>query len=201
MGCAVGVGCCFGTPLGGKWLFCFLFLRYLNPLLPSPPLPLPAPHFWCDIYFGQRHLPLDFSTSPASLAVSFPHIVYFLEARGEDSLEQWSPNRGMCTPGGAQGYLVDGRRNTRISVVFFFKYKKVNRLNFTNIKYMYWQWCSNMPHGHLSHIVHEVKSCFQCRGLTIVPSIISSLSAYCNELQSICAHTGLNGFMDYIIYC
>ncbi|OPJ69291.1 chloride channel protein 1 isoform A [Patagioenas fasciata monilis] len=27
VGCAVGVGCCFGTPLGGKWLFCFLFLR------------------------------------------------------------------------------------------------------------------------------------------------------------------------------
>ncbi|KAF2980168.1 hypothetical protein EK904_007100 [Melospiza melodia maxima] len=26
VGCAVGVGCCFGTPLGGKWLFCFLFL-------------------------------------------------------------------------------------------------------------------------------------------------------------------------------
>ncbi|NXQ97541.1 CLCN1 protein, partial [Sagittarius serpentarius] len=26
VGCAVGVGCCFGTPLGGKWLFSFLFL-------------------------------------------------------------------------------------------------------------------------------------------------------------------------------
>ncbi|NWV30644.1 CLCN1 protein, partial [Grantiella picta] len=25
VGCAVGVGCCFGTPLGGKWLFCVLF--------------------------------------------------------------------------------------------------------------------------------------------------------------------------------
>ncbi|NWV00093.1 CLCN1 protein, partial [Upupa epops] len=26
VGCAVGVGCCFGTPLGGKWLFSFLSL-------------------------------------------------------------------------------------------------------------------------------------------------------------------------------
>lgn len=73
MGCAVGVGCCFGTPLGGKWLFCFLFLRYLNHLLPSPLLisPFPAPYIWSVMYFKQRCLPLVSPVSQTPLTQPF----------------------------------------------------------------------------------------------------------------------------------
>uniref|UniRef100_A0A8C9EXX5 Chloride voltage-gated channel 1 n=1 Tax=Pavo cristatus TaxID=9049 RepID=A0A8C9EXX5_PAVCR len=57
VGCAVGVGCCFGTPLGGKWLFCFLFLRYLNHLLPITITALFRTNFRMDFPFDLQELP------------------------------------------------------------------------------------------------------------------------------------------------
>jgi len=45
--------------------------------------------------------------------------------RARDPIEQWSPNGGICTPGGVQGDLLGRRKKTvELPFIVIFIYKK-----------------------------------------------------------------------------